>query len=169
MDVCPDRSTFAPKYRSLFVMTTVGEHPGVGLADSTTLTIKYGLLDTSVLVAEENAWPLMAERFPEFLYVSPITLAELEARILSAPDEETRETRQRTLDLVSGMTVLEINEQVASCWSSLLVQLASAGRRVDSNHLWTAAIAYAYGVGLITTDTDLHALDDLDGPIIIDV
>ncbi|MCL2850427.1 MAG: PIN domain-containing protein [Micrococcales bacterium] len=148
---------------------TIAENTGVALADSTTLTIKYGLLDTSVLIAEENAWPLMAERFPEFLYVSPITLAELEARILSAPDDETREVRQHTLDLVSDFTVLEINEQVASCWASLLVRLASAGERVDSNHLWTAAIAYAYGVGLITTDTDLHALDDLDGPIIIDV
>ncbi|MCL2455585.1 MAG: PIN domain-containing protein [Micrococcales bacterium] len=152
-------------------MTTVGERHNVGLGDplDAAPAIRYGLLDTSVLVAEENAWPLMTERFPEYLYVSPITLAELEARILSAPDPETRAVRQSTLDMVSGMTVLEINEQVASCWSSLLVQLASVGRRVDSNHLWTAAIAYAYGVGLITTDTDLHALDDLDGPIIIDV
>lgn len=96
-------------------MTTVGERSHVDLRDAAALpAIRYGLLDTSVLVAEENAYPLMTALFPEFLYVSPITLAELEARILSAPDPQTRATRQNTLDLVSGMTVLEINEQVAS-------------------------------------------------------
>lgn len=131
--------------------------------------IRYGLLDTSVLVAEEGAWPLFTERFPEYLYVSPITLAELEARVLSAPDVQTRDRRQNTLDLVAGMTVLEINEQVAVCWASLLVQLASRGRRVDANHLWTAAIAHAYGVAVITTDTDLQALADLDGPLVVEV
>lgn len=131
--------------------------------------VRYGLLDTSVLVAEEGAWPLFTHRFPEYLYVSPITLAELEARVLSARDEHTRARRQQTLDLVAGMTVLEINGQVASCWSSLLVQLAALGRRLDANHLWTAAIAHAYGVALVTTDTDLIALADLDGPLVISV
>jgi hypothetical protein len=131
--------------------------------------IRYGLLDTSVLVAEEGAWPLFTERFPEYLYVSPITLAELQARVLSAGDQQTRDRRQNTLDLVAGMTVLEINEQVAACWASLLVQLAAHGRRVDANHLWTAAIAHAYGVAVITTDTDLKALADLDGPLVIEV
>jgi len=131
--------------------------------------VRYGLLDTSVLVAEEGAWPLLTNRFPEFLYVSPITLAELEARVLSARDERVRARRQQTLDLVAGMTVLEINGQVASCWSSLLVQLAALGRRLDANHLWTAAIAHAYGVALVTTDTDLLALADLDGPLVISV
>jgi predicted nucleic acid-binding protein len=74
---------------------------------------KYGLLDTSVLVAAEMGRDLRREAFPETASTSIVTVAELRAGIHTAPDVETRDRRIATYELaVAGpvipVTVIEV-------------------------------------------------------------
>ena len=60
---------------------------------------RYGLLDTSVLVAAEMGRELRGEALPETASTSIVTVAELRAGIHAAPDVETRDRRIATYEL----------------------------------------------------------------------
>ncbi len=60
-----------------------------------------GLLDTSVLVATETRRPLDIDALPDELFISVVTIAELQAGVL-AVDTATRARRLATLDSVGG-------------------------------------------------------------------
>jgi predicted nucleic acid-binding protein len=120
-----------------------------------------GLLDTSVFIARESDRPLDAEAIPDHVTVSVVTVAELQAGVLAAKDTETRSLRLATLEVLSDLASLPIDDAVAHQWARLRVLLADAGRRVNVNELWIAATAVANGLPVVTQDDDFDPLADL--------
>ena len=108
------------------------------------------LIDTSVLVGARD----LGEHSEEWS-VSVVTVGELEAGILIAPDAPARARRLALLAAVlAEAPALPIDRQVAVRYGELR---ASAGRR-PSNDLWIAATALAHDFTLITADESQAAL-----------
>lgn len=61
------------------------------------MTAARGLLDTSVLIASEFGRPVDTDSLPEEAFVCVVSLAELQAGVLAAPDTATRSRRLATL------------------------------------------------------------------------
>jgi predicted nucleic acid-binding protein len=106
------------------------------------------LLDTSLL-ADAEPRPLPTGALDEGWAMSAVTLGELEAGVLLAPDGPTRSHRLRRLvALARGPRVLTVDREVASAYA----ELRQAVSRRTSNDLWIAATALAHGLVLITAD-----------------
>lgn len=122
-----------------------------------------GLLDTSVFVAAETGRALDATGLPEESAISVVTLAELQAGVLIASTSSTRSRRLRTLDAITDVEVLPIDESAAREWARTRVALAEAGRRLNVNDTWIAATALARGIPVVTQDEDFEPLAGLVG------
>lgn len=129
--------------------------------------IAAGVLDTSVFIANETGRALDESAIPEVVATTVITLAELNAGILAAGSAEIRARRLATLDVVSDMEALPVDEDAARVWARLRVYLAETGRRMGINDLWIAAIAVSRGFPVITQDDDFAALDGASGFTVI--
>jgi predicted nucleic acid-binding protein len=134
-----------------------------------TETAEIGLLDTSVLIAVEESRPLRAEVLPKSAAISIITVGELRAGILAAPDIESRDRRLYTLERISGTAVLPVEHRVAQSWAGMRAYLAATGERVSGNDLWIAATAAANELPVFTQDEDFHALSGVNGLTVIEV
>lgn len=121
------------------------------------------MLDTSVFIAGETGRPLNEALVPRKVATTVITLAELNAGVLAAGSVELRARRLATLDAVSDMVVLPVDDDAARVWARLRVQLAESGRRVRINDLWIAAIAVSRGLPVVTQDDDFAALEGASG------
>lgn len=128
-----------------------------------------GLLDTSVLIAAESGRPLDSTALPDEVFVSVITIGELQAGVLAAPDTATRARRLATLESVSPLAPLSVDAAAAAHWAALRARLAEERRRVNANDLWIAAVAMANGLPVVTRDADYEALEDIGGPAVIRV
>jgi predicted nucleic acid-binding protein len=128
-----------------------------------------GLLDTSVLIASETGRALDDARLPSEAAVSAITVAELHVGVLAAGDVETRARRLATLDAVSDIEILHVDEAVAASWALLRVHLAEAGRRLNVNDLWIAATALAHNVPVVTQDDDFEPVAGVGGLAVVRV
>lgn len=120
-----------------------------------------GLAGTSLFVAVESGRALKQEIVPEELFVSAITLAELEAGVLAARDLDSRSTRLRTFELASRLKPLVVDAGVSSQWARLRVALHQAGRSCGVNDLWLAATALANRLPIVTQDADFDILAEL--------
>jgi predicted nucleic acid-binding protein len=130
---------------------------------------EIGLLDTSVLIAGEKRRPLRAEALPKRAAISIVTVGELRAGVLAAPDVQSRDRRLYTLERISGTTVLSVDHEVAQAWAGMRAYLAASGERVSGNDLWIAATAAAAGLPVITQDRDFYALSGVNGLTVIEV
>jgi len=130
---------------------------------------EIGLLDTSVLVAAEAGRPLRAEALPKSAAISVVTVGELRAGILAAPDVESRDRRLYTFERISGTTILTLNHKVAQTWAGMRAYLAASGKGVSGNDLWIAATAATAGMPVITQDRDFYALSGVNGLTVIEV
>lgn len=130
---------------------------------------EIGLLDTSVLIAAEGGRPLRAEGLPESAAISIVTVGELRAGILAAPDIQSRDRRLYTLERIAGTTILPIDHRVAQVWAGMRAYLAASGKGVSGNDLWIAATAAATGIPVLTQDRDFHALSGVNGLTVIEV
>jgi predicted nucleic acid-binding protein len=128
-----------------------------------------GLVDTSVLVAAEKGRPLREEVLPERSAVSIVTVAELRAGVLAAPDIESRDRRMVTLEGVAGATIMPVEARVARAWAAMRAYLAASGRGVGANDLWIAATAVAHRMPVLTQDDDFDALSGVEGLTVIPV
>jgi predicted nucleic acid-binding protein len=128
-----------------------------------------GLLDTSVLIATETGRPLDSSGLPDEVFISVVTIAELQAGVLAATDTATRARRLATLDSVAELEALPIDIVAARHWATLRVRLAEEGRRVKVNDLWIAAVAAAQDLPIVTQDSDFDALEAIGGPRVIRV
>lgn len=126
-----------------------------------------GLLDTSVLIASETGRPLEVDKLPEEVFSSVVTIAELQAGVLAAPDTATRARRLATLDAVAGLEALPIDIIAARHWATLRVRLAEEGRWINVNDLWIAAVAAAHDLPVVTQDSDYDPLESIGGPPVI--
>jgi predicted nucleic acid-binding protein len=128
-----------------------------------------GLLDTSVFLAAESGRPLKEDLLPEEAAISVVTLAELQAGVLAAPDTATRARRMGTLDVLSDIEVLPVDAEVALIWAQLRVSLAEARRKINVNDLWIAATAARHRLPVVTQDDDFAAVDGLGGVVVVRV
>ena len=128
-----------------------------------------GLLDTSVLIAEESGRRLQVEALPDNAFVSVVTIAELQAGVLAARDTAVRAIRLATLDAVSVLQPLTIDATAALQWAVLRVRLAEEGRRAKINDLWIAAVALANHLPVVTQDEDFDSIEAVGGPLVIRV
>lgn len=120
-----------------------------------------GLVDTSVWVSAELGREVDRAGLPDVLRVSVITLAELEAGVLAAPDTGTASTRLRTLRLAQDSEPLPVDAAVAQEWALLRVEIARASKRVNVNDMWIAATARANRLPVITQDGDFDVMAEL--------
>jgi predicted nucleic acid-binding protein len=128
-----------------------------------------GLLDTSVLIAQESGRQLHRERLPREAAISIITKAELRLGVLAAADVETCDRRLTTLDAIAEMAVLPIWGSVERVWAGMRAYLAASGRSVKVNDIWIAATAAAYEMPVLTQDQDFNALSGIGGLTVIEV
>jgi predicted nucleic acid-binding protein len=128
-----------------------------------------GLLDTSVFIALESGRPLDEQRIPEETAVSVVTLAELQAGVLAAADVDVRARRLATLDAVSDIELIDIDEQAARAWARMRVHLVESGRRMNVNDLWIAAVAASRGLPVVTQDDDFGPVAGIMGLEVIRV
>jgi predicted nucleic acid-binding protein len=126
-----------------------------------------GLLDTSILIATETARPLDIDALPDEMFISVVTIAELQAGVLAAADTTTRARRLATLDSVAGLEALPIDIVAAGHWATFRVRLAEEGRRINVNDLWIAAVAAANDLPVVTQDCDYDPLESVGGPAVI--
>ncbi|MDT7744999.1 MAG: hypothetical protein QOE59_4077 [Actinomycetota bacterium] len=127
------------------------------------------VVDTSVLIASETGRAVDESGLPEDPVMSVVTLAELHAGVLAAPDSESRARRMATLDRYALIEVLDVTEVVATEWARLRVHLAERGRRVNVNDLWIAASAVAHRLPIVTRDDDFEPLDGVRGLVVVRV
>ncbi|MGC5617617.1 type II toxin-antitoxin system VapC family toxin [Georgenia sp. Z1491] len=120
-----------------------------------------GLLDTSVFIAQESGRQLETASLPDEGYVSVITLAELEAGVLAAPDHTVRSRRLATLTRIAALEALPVDAAAATHWARMRVLLAESGRRINVNDLWIAAVALANDLAVYTQDLDYEPLAEL--------
>jgi predicted nucleic acid-binding protein len=128
-----------------------------------------GLLDTSVFIARESGRPLESELLPEESAVSAITVGELQAGVLAAGDTDVRARRLATLETLSDVEVLAVDEAVAAAWALLRVHLAESDRRLNVNDLWIAATALTHQMPVVTQDDDFDPVDGVGGLRIVRV
>lgn len=136
---------------------------------STPARTKYGLLDTSVLVAAEMGRELRTEAFPETASTSIITVGELRAGIHAAPDVETRDRRIATYELATSGPVIPIDGVVANVWSQMRTYLKASGESINVNDVWIAATAASREIPVVTQDRDFHALSGVAGLTVLEV
>jgi hypothetical protein len=122
-----------------------------------------GLLDTSVFIAAETGRALDERMLPQELAVSAVTVAELHVGVLAARDLATRALRLATLETVSDIELLVVDEAVAASWALLRVHLAEAQRRLNINDLWIAATALTHAVPVVTQDDDFGPVEGVGG------
>jgi predicted nucleic acid-binding protein len=128
-----------------------------------------GLLDTSVLIAQESGRRLHRERLPQKAAISVVTKAELRLGVLAAPDVATRDRRLTTLDSIADLAVLPVWGAVERVWAGMRAYLAASERSVRVNDLWIAATAAAYQMPVLTQDRDFYALSGVNGLTIIEI
>jgi len=128
-----------------------------------------GLFDTSVLIASESSRPLNVTALPSTAAVSAITVAELHLGVLAAADDEIRARRLATLEGISDIEVIPIDEAVAASWALLRLRIATLGRRLNVNDLWIAATSLTHGLPIVTQDADFDPIAGVSGVVVIRV
>ena len=132
-------------------------------------TPERGLFDTSVLIASESSRPLKVAALPATAAVSAVTVAELHLGVLAAADDEIRARRLATLEAISDIEVIPIDEAVAASWALLRLRIATLGRRLNVNDLWIAATSLTHGLPIVTQDADFDPIAGVSGVVVIRV
>jgi predicted nucleic acid-binding protein len=127
------------------------------------------LLDTSVLVARESGRRIDVGSLPAEAAISVVTLAELHAGVLAAPDTAVRARRLATLEAIGVIEALPVTASAARRWAELRVRLAEQGRRAKINDLWIAAVAQANSMDVVTQDDDFDVIEAVGGPRVVRV
>ena len=115
--------------------------------------IRIAIVDTSVYIAREHGRPMLTDA-PAQPVVSVITVAELIAGLLTAPDQHSKRIRQATLDLALRISPLPVDRSVAGAWADLRRALRDRKRTMPVNDSWIAATAMAHGLPVVTQDDD---------------
>ena len=119
-----------------------------------------GLLDTSVLIAQETGRAV--GELPDLAAISVVTIAELHLGVLMADDPEIRAHRLRTLSEVESLfEPLPIDPTVARSFAELVAQARRQGRRPKIMDTWIAATAAAHDLILYTQDEDFLSFSQI--------
>lgn len=74
-----------------------------------------------------------------------------------------------TVQAMADVEVLPVDEAATLLWARMRVHLAGAGRRVNVNDLWIAAIAVSRDLSLFTQDDDFDPIDGVAGLAVVKV
>jgi hypothetical protein len=122
--------------------------------------VSRAVLDTSVLIAREQARPLNRS-LPDDVAVSVVSIAELEVGVLMARDAQTRGQRLRTLTEVRSLAgALPIDERTASAYAQLATDVLAEGRKPRVHDTWIAATALVHNAEVWTQDADFSDFAD---------
>jgi predicted nucleic acid-binding protein len=122
--------------------------------------VSRAVLDTSVLIAREQARPLNRP-LPDDVGVSVVSIAELEVGVLMARDAGTRGQRLRTLTEVRSLAgALPIDERTASAYARLAANVLGEGRKPRVHDTWIAATALVNDAEVWTQDADFSDFAD---------
>jgi predicted nucleic acid-binding protein len=126
------------------------------------VTPKRALADTSVFIGLEATRSDLS-RFDDFEWgVSAVTLGELRLGVLQARNPEATSRRLSTYQLAQRFEALPVDESVSEAWALLISRLREAGHRAPINDSWIAATAIAYGVPIVTQDSDYDVMPDVE-------
>ena len=118
---------------------------------ATTNDQNRGLLDTSVLIAQETGRRLGP--LPAMSSVSVVTIAELHLGVLMADDPVIRAERLRTVSRAEALfEPLPVDVNVARTFATLVASARRAGRRPTIQDTWIAATAATHNLPLYTQD-----------------
>lgn len=120
-----------------------------------------------MFIARESDRLLRIDLLPAEQFVCAVTLGELMAGVHAAPTTDSRAMRLKTINLLAGVSVLDIDADVAVVWARLRQRLQEEGRRLNLNDLWIASTALTHSLPVFTQDADFQILSDLGGPEII--
>jgi predicted nucleic acid-binding protein len=112
------------------------------------------LADTSLFIARESGRTLAQIELPDELAISVITVGELRAGVLAAPDIRTRDLRLATLTEALAFDAVPIDRTVAEAWALLRILLRDGRLKMPVNDSWIAATAMTLGVPVVTQDDD---------------
>lgn len=98
-----------------------------------------------------------------------MTRAELRAGVLAADDIATRDRRLATLEAVTRIAALPIDDGVDRAWAQMRAYLAVSGRSVNANDVWIAATAAANEIPIVTQDGDFDALNGVAGLTVVPI
>ena len=120
-----------------------------------------GIADTSLFIARESHRPVITSSIPDEVAISVITIGELRAGVLAAPDVNSRDRRLATLTQALELEPIPIDLTIAESWARLRLKLRDAGQRMPVNDSWIAATAMRLEVPVITQDRDYVDLPNL--------
>jgi len=113
-------------------------------------TISAGLLDTSVVIALDQAGSL---EIPERSAISVITLGELRAGVLLARDESSRSHRKSRLEFArDAFEAMPVDAHVAHHYGEAVAWARSERRAAKASDLFVIATAAASQLALVTRD-----------------
>lgn len=119
--------------------------------------IQAVLLDSSVLIGAERQKMAIGALIADFgdreMFVSAVSVSELYHGVYRARDASVRIRRLAFVeDVLSPMTVLPIDEAVATQHAETWAVLEDAGRMIGMNDLWIAATALVNAVAVVTAN-----------------
>jgi predicted nucleic acid-binding protein len=123
--------------------------------------VRY-LLDTCAVseLQKMNPHPRVVERIkgmkPNDVFLSVITLAELDRGILMLPEGRKRRELEHWSEAVQGEfanSVLDVDREVARLWAELSVRVHRSGGALSLGDGLIAATATRHGLHLVTRNT----------------
>jgi tRNA(fMet)-specific endonuclease VapC len=103
----------------------------------------------------------------EQLYLSAVTLGELEAGFMLSSRLDENRTALRDFLSEPFVSVVHVDEVVAKRYGNLFATLRRAGTPVPTNDIWIASCAMHVGAQLITFDSDFDRFHDLDRRVLL--
>lgn len=120
-----------------------------------------GLLDTSILIAQEQRRALRAR--PDEAAISVLTLAELALGVLLAADPTTRAARLRTLAYAENtFDAIPVDDAVARRFAEIVAEARRLGKRPSVLDAFVAATAAVHRLPVYTQDmgfTDIPGIE----------
>jgi tRNA(fMet)-specific endonuclease VapC len=103
----------------------------------------------------------------EKVYLSAVTLGELEAGFVLGSRPEENRTNLREFVSEPFVTVVNVDVAVATLYGNLFARLRKAGTPVPTNDIWIASCALHVGAQLVTFDSDFDRFRDLDRRVLV--
>ena len=131
------------------------------------------IVDTTVCVDVERnlltVEELVARLGDEPLFLSPVTVAELEYGLSRAKSDKERERRRAALARLMAKPCLPIGRATAEIFGRLASELDAAGRPAKhrAQDIWTASLALQHGYKVVTQNR--NHFDDIPGLTVLSI
>jgi len=99
----------------------------------------------------------------EDIFLSPVTIAELQFGVEMATDPGIRQARQKSVDLLKRKPLLRIDEETGAIYGRLAAELRKSGKAAEYRvmDLWLASQAIQFNLTFLTRN--LKDFQDIPG------